>query len=99
MLTYDLALSANQFLRKKKFLGEYEFVHSVRSEATKLIFLVRTRITYQATGDAVARTTDVVLLSATAMTCCSINCITASMLVRRRTRKALTLQHRGRKKP
>ena len=48
LLTHALALSANQFLRKK---SPYEYVHSVRIELAKLI-LVGTRITYQATGGA-----------------------------------------------
>ena len=49
LLTHALAHSANNFLRKK---SPDEYVHSVIIELAKLI-LVGTRITYQATGDAV----------------------------------------------
>ena len=49
LLTHALALSANQFFYARK--SPYEYVHSVRIEPAKLI-LVGTRITYQATGDA-----------------------------------------------
>ena len=46
LLTHALALSANNFLRKK---SPDEYVHSVIIELAKLI-LVGTRTTYQATG-------------------------------------------------
>ena len=50
LLTHALALSANQFFMQRK--NPYECLHSVRIELAKLI-LVGTRITYQATGDAI----------------------------------------------
>ena len=50
LLTHALALSANYFFYARK--SPYEYVHSVRTELAKLMILVGTRITYQATGDA-----------------------------------------------
>ena len=48
-LTHALALSADHLFYARK--SPYEYVHSVRTELAKLIS-VGTRITYQATGDA-----------------------------------------------
>ena len=50
LLTHALALPIKSIFYGRK--SPYEYVHSVRIELAKLI-LVGTRITYQATGEAV----------------------------------------------
>ena len=50
-LTHALVLSAKHFFYQRK--SPFEYVHSVRIELAKLI-LVGTRMTYQATVDAVS---------------------------------------------